>query len=88
MTVVDISIGTTQISATEARAIVGRGDGASESIKALASICGICNDAQFEDSGNNDDEKGTSSLPLELRKVNGDATGAICLFSSCPVKRD
>jgi sodium/potassium-transporting ATPase subunit alpha len=47
----------------------GESQGGNEEVLALAAMAGMCNDAVFEAH-----EKDT---PVELRKVNGDATGKI-----------
>ncbi|KAG7443376.1 calcium ATPase [Guyanagaster necrorhizus] len=66
MTVVNVAIGNELLTASEAReAAVGNGP-AGERIQILAATAGICNDARFD---NTDDE-----LPVEIRKVHGDAT--------------
>lgn len=85
MSVVNISIGKECSSIMEARekAILGGKEG--ECVRALAAIAGLCNDASFDTS--REDE------PPEVRKVNGDATGmsadwmlsAIVISSQIPV---
>jgi len=69
MTAVNIAIGQTPYNVAEAREIAVKGGQEGESIKALAAIAGLCNDASFEISDIDE--------PAELRKVNGDATGEV-----------
>lgn len=68
MTVVNISIGNKSHMAADARDIVLKGGPEAQSIKSLAGIAALCNDAAFDD---HDDD-----YELELRTINGDATGA------------
>jgi sodium/potassium-transporting ATPase subunit alpha len=69
MTAVNIAIGQTPYNVAEAREMAVKGGQEGESIKALAAIAGLCNDASFEISDIDE--------PAELRKVNGDATGEV-----------
>ncbi|KAF9078799.1 hypothetical protein BDP27DRAFT_1412741 [Rhodocollybia butyracea] len=67
MTVASIAIGCDAYSAPDALAMASK-----SSIKALAAVAGLCNDALFED--NSHYEKGEGSVPVASRKVHGDAT--------------
>ncbi|KAK0497548.1 hypothetical protein EDD18DRAFT_1352394 [Armillaria luteobubalina] len=66
MTVVNIAVGDEPLSASEARTATISNGSTTEHIKILAAIAGICNDAQFETED--------KELPVEIRKVHGDAT--------------
>lgn len=66
MSVVNIAIGSQSYTTSEARSST------SDSVKVLAAIAGLCNDASFEGS--------TMDKEVEKRKVNGDATGTLNFF--------
>jgi sodium/potassium-transporting ATPase subunit alpha len=74
MTAVNISIGTRRYTTSEAiKAAAGDGH-EGNNVKMLATIAGLCNDADFE--GSNDQlEKA-----VECMKAIGDATGALTLL--------
>lgn len=67
MSVVNMACGSQQFSVEEALEIIAKDATSSGSIKTLAAVAGLCNDASFEPT----EETKTS----EFRKVNGDATG-------------
>ncbi|KAK0488448.1 hypothetical protein IW261DRAFT_1580898 [Armillaria novae-zelandiae] len=66
MTVVNIAVGDELLTASEARTAAISNGPTTEHIKILAAIAGICNDAHFETEA--------KELPVEIRKVHGDAT--------------
>jgi len=66
MTVVNLALGGTCISASEARERAAQGEEESTGVEVIAAIAGLCNDAVFESA----DRDQIS----EKRKVNGDAT--------------
>lgn len=69
MSAVNIAIGSSAFTVTEAR----RGDtSARGAIEQLVAVAGICNEAHFSES--------EPDMPPETRKVNGDATGAFPLY--------
>ncbi|KAK0207339.1 hypothetical protein IW262DRAFT_1450882 [Armillaria fumosa] len=66
MTVVNIAVEDELLTASEARTATINNKPTTEHIKILAAITGICNDAHFETED--------KELPVEIRKVHGDAT--------------
>ncbi|KAF9078729.1 hypothetical protein BDP27DRAFT_1441123 [Rhodocollybia butyracea] len=87
MTVASVAIGCNAYPVPEALAMAIKSESDGESIKALAAVAGLCNDAVFED---NNYEKEEDSMPIGLRKVHGDATdSAVLRFSEdvSPVSR-
>ncbi|BGP13453.1 hypothetical protein JCM10213_001777 [Rhodosporidiobolus nylandii] len=67
MTAVNLTLGTQSSTVTDARRIASNpSDPAYFALSQLVSIAGICNDATFASTDSN--------LPLEARKINGDAT--------------
>ncbi|KAK0431959.1 hypothetical protein EV421DRAFT_2011723 [Armillaria borealis] len=66
MTVVNVAVGDELLTVSEARMATVSNGPTAEHIKILAAIAGICNDAHF----NTADQE----LPVEIRKVHGDAT--------------
>jgi sodium/potassium-transporting ATPase subunit alpha len=66
MTVVNVAIGRTRYTASEARTRAAQGGPEGDGVKTIAAIAGLCNDAVFETT---DHEQ-----PPEIRRVNGDAT--------------
>jgi sodium/potassium-transporting ATPase subunit alpha len=69
MTAVNISIGTRRYSVSDAMEVVAKDGSESRSIKILAAIAGLCNDAVFERSGDQPKQ------PVDFPKAIGDATG-------------
>jgi sodium/potassium-transporting ATPase subunit alpha len=67
MTVANIAIGPNRYTVAEGREEAATSSREGQTVKLLASIAGLCNDAAFEPS--------VSDVPVEVRKVNGDATG-------------
>lgn len=73
MSVVNVGFGAqSQASTEEARAFVSAGARGMLCIRTLAAIAGLCNDATFETMH--------ADEPLELKKINGDATGVLALY--------
>ncbi|KAK0207703.1 hypothetical protein IW262DRAFT_1498522 [Armillaria fumosa] len=66
MTVVNVAVGDELLTVSEAKTAALTNGPAGERIKILAAIAGICNDARFD--------KADEGLPVEIRKVYGDAT--------------
>lgn len=66
MAVVSVALGTTTLSIQEARQASAREGEVGTCVKTLAAVAGLCNDAAFESA--------SEELPVEHRKVNGDAT--------------
>ncbi|PBK66842.1 calcium ATPase [Armillaria solidipes] len=66
MTVVNVAVGDELLTVSEAKMAALTNGPAGERIKILAAIAGICNDARFD--------KADEELPVEIRKVHGDAT--------------
>jgi sodium/potassium-transporting ATPase subunit alpha len=64
MTVVNAAVGLARYTADDARGLAAKGG----AVRELAALAGLCNDAAFEASKVEEDEK--------HRKVNGDATGS------------
>ncbi len=71
MTVVNVAVGDELLTVSEAKMAALTNGPAGEHIKSLAAIAGICNDARFD--------KADKGLPVEIRKVHGDATGKASL---------
>jgi sodium/potassium-transporting ATPase subunit alpha len=67
MTVTNAAILDKEMSAAEAREIMGCGGERSEGCIQLAAVAGICNSATFDES--------TKDQPIASKLVNGDATG-------------
>lgn len=67
MTVVNVAVGDELLTASEARTATVSNGPTAEHIKILAAVAGICNDAHFDTAD--------QELPVEIRKVHGDATG-------------
>ena len=78
MTAVNISIGTRRYTAAEAVKAAVRDGNESASIKMLAAIAGLCNDADFESS------EDQLEKPVEYLKAIGDATGALASCCCSP----
>lgn len=68
MSVANLAIGEARYSAADARETAVKGGGQGQAIQILSAIAAMCNDARFD--GDN-----TGDMPLELKKINGDATG-------------
>ncbi|KAG7443354.1 uncharacterized protein BT62DRAFT_921869 [Guyanagaster necrorhizus] len=66
MTVVNVAIGDKLLTVSEARTAAANDGSLGECIKLLVATAGLCNDAHFD--------KPDGDLPVELRKVHGDAT--------------
>ncbi|PBK66785.1 calcium ATPase [Armillaria solidipes] len=66
MTVVNVAVGDELLTVSEARMATVSNGPTAEHIKILAAIAGICNDAHFDTVD--------QELPVEIRKVHGDAT--------------
>ncbi|PBK91758.1 hypothetical protein ARMGADRAFT_1081179 [Armillaria gallica] len=66
MTVVNVAAGDELLTVSEAKMAALANGAAGERIRILAAITGICNDARFG--------KANEGLPVEIRKVHGDAT--------------
>jgi sodium/potassium-transporting ATPase subunit alpha len=67
MTVTNAAIGDEEVSADEAPRLIAGGD-KSEGLRQMAAVAALCNAADFDES--------TSDMPLQDRKINGDATGS------------
>ncbi|KAF9072827.1 hypothetical protein BDP27DRAFT_1290170 [Rhodocollybia butyracea] len=79
MTVASVAIGGNAHSVQEAVAMAIKSESDGESVRALAAVAGLCNDAVFEESSY---DKAGDSMPVALRKVHGDATdSAVLRFS-------
>lgn len=66
MTVVNVAVGDELLTVSEARTATVSNGPTAEHNKILAAIAGICNDAHFDTTD--------QELPVEIRKVHGDAT--------------
>jgi sodium/potassium-transporting ATPase subunit alpha len=67
MSVANIAIGSNRYTVLETIEAASTSEKSSNTVRALAAVAGLCNDASFE--------KADDDQPLDLRKVNGDATG-------------
>jgi hypothetical protein len=76
MTAANIAIGPNQYTVAEGREKAAHGGQEGQAVKVLSAVAGLCNDATFESS--------VSDVPVEVRKVNGDATGESQSFEHLP----
>ncbi|KAF9068133.1 hypothetical protein BDP27DRAFT_1266640 [Rhodocollybia butyracea] len=76
MAVASVAVGCKAYPVQEALAMAIKSESDGESVKALAAVAGLCNDALFDDSSC---EKGGDPMPIAMRKVHGDATDSALL---------
>ena len=67
MAVSNLAIGEARYSIHDAKDMAIKGGSEGQNIQILAAVAALCNDAVFDAS--------TTDMPVELRQVNGDATG-------------
>lgn len=66
MTVANVSVGEAHYTAADAREMAIKGGGEGHTLHTLAAVAALCNDAVLDSH---------TDLPLETRKIIGDATG-------------
>ena len=67
MTVANLAVGEARYTAADAKEVAVKGGSEGQNVQVLSAVAALCNDAVFVADA--------ADMPLELRNINGDATG-------------